>query len=223
VHFAITSEQERLLLAADDEGDRDAVDELLEDIEELWDDDALKVDTDKAWDTIHRCLTDGTLEPEGGEYPLSYAILGGRHLHDEYYGGGRPARRGSLGPRPTRRGRPCPLELQGWIRVLHELSELGREPGAFGRRAGECAGGRTSAWRRSDVVGVAHAVEGFVGDGLAGAVRYTRRFDPRVGVDPLGGRGGGPLTQTGAGLVAVVAFDNAPVDPGLVDENVHVR
>lgn len=91
MHFAITSERERLLLAADDEGDRDAVDELLEDIEELWDDDALKVDTDKAWDTIHRCLTDGTLEPEGGEYPLSYAILGGRHLHDEYYGAaGRP-------------------------------------------------------------------------------------------------------------------------------------
>jgi hypothetical protein len=62
VHFAITSEQERSLLAADDEGDRDAVAELLEEIEEFWDDDALKVDTDKAWDAIHRCLTDGTLD-----------------------------------------------------------------------------------------------------------------------------------------------------------------
>jgi hypothetical protein len=85
VHFAINSEQERLLLAADDKGVSDAVSELLEEIEEFWDDDALKVDTDKAWDAIHRCLTDGTLAPEGGEYPLSYAVLGGRHLHDEYY------------------------------------------------------------------------------------------------------------------------------------------
>jgi hypothetical protein len=85
VHFAITAEQGRLLLAADDEGDHDAVGELLEEIEELWDDDALKVDTDKAWDAIHRCLTDGTLDPDGGGYPLSYAMLAGRHLHDQYY------------------------------------------------------------------------------------------------------------------------------------------
>jgi Domain of unknown function (DUF1877) len=34
---------------------------------------------------IHRCLTDGTLDPDGGEYPLSHAVLGGRHLHDDYY------------------------------------------------------------------------------------------------------------------------------------------
>ena len=42
-------------------------------------------ETDKAWDAIHRCLTGGTLDPDGGEYPLSHAVLGGRHLHDEYY------------------------------------------------------------------------------------------------------------------------------------------
>jgi hypothetical protein len=81
VHFAITAEQERVLLAADDE----TLGELLGDLEEYWDDDALKVDTDKAWDAIHRCLTDGTLDPDGGEFPLSHAILGGRHLHDDYY------------------------------------------------------------------------------------------------------------------------------------------
>ncbi|WP_433061818.1 YfbM family protein [Dactylosporangium sp. CS-033363] len=84
VHFAITPEQERALLAADDAGDADAVAGLLEDIEESWDDD-LKVDTDKAWDAIHRALTDGTLDPDGGEYPLSHAIAGGRHLHDDSY------------------------------------------------------------------------------------------------------------------------------------------
>jgi hypothetical protein len=85
VHFAITPGQERALLAADDEGHSDMVGELLEEIEETWHDDGLKVDTDKAWDAIHRCLTDGTLDPDGGEYPLSLAVLGGRHLHDEYY------------------------------------------------------------------------------------------------------------------------------------------
>jgi hypothetical protein len=83
VHFAITSEQERALLAAD--GDSDSVGELVEEIEESWDDDLLKVDSDKAWDAIHRCLTGGTLDPDGGEYPLSHTVLGGRHLHDDYY------------------------------------------------------------------------------------------------------------------------------------------
>jgi hypothetical protein len=43
------------------------------------------MDTDKAWDAIHRSLTDGTLDPDGGEYPLSHAVLGGRHLHDDQY------------------------------------------------------------------------------------------------------------------------------------------
>ncbi|MEU7611822.1 YfbM family protein [Micromonospora sp. NPDC049204] len=81
VHFAITSEQERSLLAADD----DRVGEFLEEIEESWYDDTFRVDTDKAWDAIHRCLTDGTLDPDGGPYPLSHAVLGGRHLHDDYY------------------------------------------------------------------------------------------------------------------------------------------
>lgn len=85
VHFAISAEQERSLLSADDASDFDAVAELLEELEESWDDARLKVDTDKAWDAIHRCLTDGTLDPDGGEYPLSHAVLGGRHLHDDYY------------------------------------------------------------------------------------------------------------------------------------------
>jgi hypothetical protein len=85
VHFAITPEQERTLLAAGAEGDTYAVDELVEEIEESWTDNGLKVDTDKAWDAIHRCLTDGALDPDGGEYPLSHAVLGGRHLHDGYY------------------------------------------------------------------------------------------------------------------------------------------
>lgn len=85
VHFAIEAEHERSLLAADDDGDSERVGEILEELEESWPDDALKVDTDKAWDAIHRCLTDGTLDPDGGPYPLSHTVLGGRHLHEEYY------------------------------------------------------------------------------------------------------------------------------------------
>jgi hypothetical protein len=83
VHFAITSAQESVLLDAD--GDDEAVAEVLEELEESWPGDELKVDTDKAWDAIHRCLTDGTLDPDGGDYPLSHAVLGGQHLHDDYY------------------------------------------------------------------------------------------------------------------------------------------
>ncbi|MFB4304706.1 DUF1877 family protein [Actinomadura sp. GTD37] len=32
-----------------------------------------------------RSIADGSLDPDGGEYPLSHAVLGGRHLHEEYY------------------------------------------------------------------------------------------------------------------------------------------
>lgn len=85
VHFAISAELAHSLLAADEEGDSDAVEELVDEMEESWQDDTLKVDSDKAWDALHRCLADGTLDPGGGTYPLSHAVLGGRHLHDEYY------------------------------------------------------------------------------------------------------------------------------------------
>lgn len=85
MHFAIAPEQELALLAVADKGDTDVLGELLEDLEETWDDDSLKVDSDKAWDAIHRCLTNGTLDPDAGEYPLSLAVLGGRHLHEDSY------------------------------------------------------------------------------------------------------------------------------------------
>ncbi|MEU7800767.1 DUF1877 family protein [Micromonospora arborensis] len=80
VHYAVTANQEHALIAADD----DAVGELIEDLEESWSDDKLKVDTDKAWDAIHRSLGDGTLDPDGAGYPLSHTVLGGRHLHEGY-------------------------------------------------------------------------------------------------------------------------------------------
>jgi len=42
--------------------------------------------TDKAWDAIHRALTDGQLGWDNGSYPLNHVILGGELLYtsDDY-------------------------------------------------------------------------------------------------------------------------------------------
>lgn len=77
VHFALTSAQEKALLAA--KSDRKVM-ALVEELEEEWDK-PFVVETDKAWDAIHRCLTDGTLLYVSGEYPLNHCICGGRQLY----------------------------------------------------------------------------------------------------------------------------------------------
>src|SRR5262245_61904140 len=43
-------------------------------------------ETDKAWDAIHRALTDGELGWDNGTYPLNHVILGGERLYngDDY-------------------------------------------------------------------------------------------------------------------------------------------
>jgi hypothetical protein len=33
------------------------------------------------WDPIHRCLTEGELDPTAGDFPLNHAVLGGKQLH----------------------------------------------------------------------------------------------------------------------------------------------
>jgi hypothetical protein len=77
VHFAIDDADAERLLAAD--GD-DAVMAIVEEIEESGE--RPHADTDKAWDAIHRSLTDGRLEWDNGTYPLNAVILGGRQLHE---------------------------------------------------------------------------------------------------------------------------------------------
>jgi Domain of unknown function (DUF1877) len=79
VHFALTADQVDALLAASDDEERRAVVEEIE--EEGWEE-ADAQETDKAWDAIHRCLADGTLEPGAGSYPLNKAILGGQPLYE---------------------------------------------------------------------------------------------------------------------------------------------
>ena len=58
---------------------------MQEEIEERWDEEWL-LQMDKAWDAIHRILSDGTLNPDGGARPRNLAILGGQQLYrgDDY-------------------------------------------------------------------------------------------------------------------------------------------
>ena len=78
VFFAITAEQADALLGAD--GDEQLMG-LIETIEQAWDKDNL-AECDKAWDAMHRALTDGQLEYGNGPYPLSHCVLGPRQLHE---------------------------------------------------------------------------------------------------------------------------------------------
>ncbi len=54
---------------------------VVAELEERWDP-AFTCELDKAWDAIHRVLTDGRLIFGNGRPPLSRAILGGRRMHD---------------------------------------------------------------------------------------------------------------------------------------------
>lgn len=40
------------------------------------------LETGALWDPIHRCLTEGELDPAGGEFPLNHVVLGGKQLHN---------------------------------------------------------------------------------------------------------------------------------------------
>jgi hypothetical protein len=83
VHFAITKVELNGLLTAG--SDKELRSLISDGIEDRWDLNWL-VQTDKAWDAIHRCLTDGRLATDNGSYPLSHCILGGKQLYvgDDY-------------------------------------------------------------------------------------------------------------------------------------------
>ena len=65
--------------------DEDRLDYLQGDIEEIYFEDHPEwvCELDKAWDAIHRTLTDGNLEWKNGEYPLNHFILGGEILYSQ--------------------------------------------------------------------------------------------------------------------------------------------
>ncbi|QDU26370.1 hypothetical protein ETAA8_14480 [Anatilimnocola aggregata] len=39
------------------------------------------LDIGSVWDPLHRIMTDGELDPSGGDFPESHIVLGGRQLH----------------------------------------------------------------------------------------------------------------------------------------------
>ena len=83
VHFALTEARvKKLRRFADDEKRLEFLQEELEE-ELIGGDSEWAFQTDKAWDAIHRSLTDGDLTYENGEYPLSHVVLGGEPLYYE--------------------------------------------------------------------------------------------------------------------------------------------
>jgi hypothetical protein len=82
VHFALSPEDRERVLDTLEESSLIAL--IQEDLEERYlADREWAYETDKAWDAIHRCLTDGTLNIDGGSYPLKLCVLGGAHLYSE--------------------------------------------------------------------------------------------------------------------------------------------
>jgi hypothetical protein len=77
VHFALTNSQSQAVLTADDD---DELMSVIAAIEEEWNEEYL-AQSDKAWNAIHRCLTDGSLLYESGQYPLNHCICGGQQLY----------------------------------------------------------------------------------------------------------------------------------------------
>src|SRR5882724_8273179 len=78
VHFAIGAGEAKRLLDAED--DDELVEIVKEEIEEAWE---MAFETHKAWDTLHRCLSNGTLNSDEGEPPLNRVFFGGQTLNTE--------------------------------------------------------------------------------------------------------------------------------------------
>ena len=99
VHFAINSEQRADLESQPD--DQARINYVQENIEAPWDRDYLQ-ETDKAWDAIHRSLSEWpedtpyfypvppehgafALPEDHGAHPLKLAVLGGKRLQESEY------------------------------------------------------------------------------------------------------------------------------------------
>jgi hypothetical protein len=79
VHFALSAADCKKLRALEDaEGRQELISEDLE--EKYLASDRWSFQLDKAWDALHRSLTDGQLLYATGPFPLAYAVLGGEAL-----------------------------------------------------------------------------------------------------------------------------------------------
>ena len=81
VYFALNEIDTRRLFEAKD--DREVIHFLVDEVEQRWEEEWL-VMADKAWDAIHRCLTDETLRPKGRSI-LEKLVLGGQQLHSDFW------------------------------------------------------------------------------------------------------------------------------------------
>ncbi len=81
VHFSLSSEEVQRIRAIDDQSTR--VNYIHETIEEEYfaNHPERKAESDKAWDAMHRALSDGELTWDGGDYPLNHVVLGGELLY----------------------------------------------------------------------------------------------------------------------------------------------
>ena len=82
VHFSLDRAAVDRLLACTSDGERLIL--IQEEIEPEYfgSHKDLLAETDKAWEWIHRAVTDGTFRWDNDPYPLSHLILGGRQLYD---------------------------------------------------------------------------------------------------------------------------------------------
>ena len=82
VHFALDEDDVNALKSQASDSAR--LDYLQEEIEERYFGDLRDwlAESDKAWDAIHRTLTDGTIGWDNGTFPLSHVILGGEVIYD---------------------------------------------------------------------------------------------------------------------------------------------
>jgi hypothetical protein len=83
VHFALTAEEVATLKAFEEDEERlEHVQEVIEEryLNELPE---LTAQSDKAWDAMHRLLSDGDLSYEEGPVPLRFTVIGGDPLYFE--------------------------------------------------------------------------------------------------------------------------------------------
>jgi hypothetical protein len=76
-HFAVGKGQMEALLACPDE---QAVLDITDRLVDGFNAGGEGCGGEKGWDVLHRCLSDGTLDPAGGTPPLNRCFLGGRLL-----------------------------------------------------------------------------------------------------------------------------------------------
>ena len=83
VHFAIEEPEVQKLKSL--RNDRERLTYVQDELEEhyLGSDREHAAETDKAWDAIHRALTDGNLTHHDSKYPYGHVILGGESLYSE--------------------------------------------------------------------------------------------------------------------------------------------